>query len=187
MPNSSSVLGFGVAVKAKVERLGSRPRFSISARIVLSSSSSGVAAPASSDSAASSEPELSTALRLFVLSPDCDECASSTISAKRLPGSSPISLAITGNFCSVVTMIVLPDSSASFNWREVVSMFSTTPSVCSNWRIVVWSWRSSTRRSVMTTIESKTRRSLASWRVESWCASQAIVKLLPLPAECWIR
>ena len=53
---------------------------------------------ASSASAASSDPELSTALRLFVLSPDCDECASSTISAKRLPGSSPISFAITGNF-----------------------------------------------------------------------------------------
>lgn len=63
-----------------------------------------------------------------MLSPDCDECASSTISAKRLPGRSPISLAITGNFCSVVTMIVLPDSSASLSWREVVSMFSTTPS-----------------------------------------------------------
>lgn len=29
--------------------------------------------------------------------------ASSTITAKRLPGSSPISLAITGNFCSVWT------------------------------------------------------------------------------------
>ena len=129
----------------------------------------------------------STALRLFVLSPDCDECASSTITAKRLPGSSPISFAITGNFCSVVTMIVLPDSSASLSWREVVSMFSTTPSVCSNWRIVVWSWRSSTRRSVMTTIESKTRRSSASCSVASWWASQAMVKLLPLPAECWIR
>lgn len=35
---------------------------------------------------------------LFVLSPDCEECASSTITANRLPGSSPISFAITGNF-----------------------------------------------------------------------------------------
>src|SRR4051812_25659273 len=41
---------------------------------------------------------------LVHLSPVCDECASSTITAKRLPGRSPISLAITGNFCSVVTM-----------------------------------------------------------------------------------
>ena len=40
-------------------------------------------------------------------------------------------------------------------------MFSTTPSVCSNWRIALCNWRSSTRRSVITTIESKTRRSLA--------------------------
>lgn len=84
-------------MNAKVERLGSRPRLSISARMVLSSSSSGVSAPASSRSAASSEPDESTAFRLLVLSPDCDECASSTISAKRLPGSSPISRAITGN------------------------------------------------------------------------------------------
>ncbi len=136
-PKSSSVLGLGVAVKAKVERFGSRPRRSISASTVLSSSSSGVAAPDSSASASASDREASTALRLFVLSPDCEECASSTITAKLRPGSSPISFAITGNFWSVVTMIVLPDSSASFSWREVVSMFSTTPSVCSNWRIVV--------------------------------------------------
>jgi hypothetical protein len=37
-------------------------------------------------------------LRLFGLSPDWDECASSTITAKRLPDSSPISFAITGHF-----------------------------------------------------------------------------------------
>ena len=127
----------GVAVKAKVERLGRRPRFSISARIALSSSSSGVAASFSSCSASSSEDEASTALRLLGLSPDCDECASSTMTAKRLPGSSPICVAITGNFCKVVTMMVLPDSSASLSWREAVSMFSTTPRVCSNWRMVV--------------------------------------------------
>ena len=70
-----------------------------------------------------------------MLSPDCEEWASSTMTAKRLPGSSPISLAITGNFCRVVTMIVLPSSRAALSWREVVSMFSTTPRVCSNWRM----------------------------------------------------
>ena len=84
-------------------------------------------------------------------------------------------------------MMVLPASRASFSLRAVVSMFSTTPSVCSNCFMVVWSWRSSTRRSVITTIESKTRRSPASWSVASWWASQAMVKLLPLPAECWMR
>jgi hypothetical protein len=36
----------------------------------------------------------------------------------------------------VVTMIVLPDSSASLSWRLVWSMFSTRPAVCSNCRIV---------------------------------------------------
>ena len=70
LPKSSSVLGLGVSVKAKVERLGSLPRFSISARIVFSSSSSGVSAPASSCSASSRLPQASTDLRLFVLSPD---------------------------------------------------------------------------------------------------------------------
>ena len=105
----------GVAVKANVERLGSGPRFSISARMAFSRTSSGVSAPDSSLSASSREAGDSTALRLFVLSPDCDECASSTISANRLPGNCPISAAITGNFCSVVTMMVLPASSASLS------------------------------------------------------------------------
>ena len=187
VPKSSSVLFLGVAVKAKVETLGMRPRFCISARIVFSSSSSGVSARDSSLSASSRDAGDSTALRLLVLSPDCDECASSTMRPKRFPGSSPISWAMTGNFWSVVTMMVLPDSSASLSWREVVSMFSTTPRVCSNCRTVAWSCRSSTRRSVMTTMVSKTRRSSGPCRVESWCASQAMVKLLPLPAECWMR
>ncbi len=39
-----------------------------------------------------------------------------------------LAFAITGNFWRVVTMIVLPVSRASLSWREVVSMFSTTPS-----------------------------------------------------------
>ena len=73
VPNSSSVFGLGVAVKAKVEAFRSGPRFSISARIALSISSSGVSAADSSRSASSSEPGESTALRLLVLSPDCDE------------------------------------------------------------------------------------------------------------------
>ncbi len=84
-------------------------------------------------------------------------------------------------------MIVFPDSRASLSWREVVSMFSTTPRVCSNWRMVAWSCRSRMRRSVTTTMESKTRRSWSSWSVASRWASQAMVKLFPLPAECWMR
>ena len=66
-------------------------------------------------------------------------------------------------------------------------MFSTTPSTCWNWRTVRCSWRSSTRRSVMTMMESKTRRSPASCSTESWWASQAMELLLPDPALCWIR
>ena len=115
MPNNSSVFGLGVAVNAKVETFGRRPRFSISARIRLSSASSGVSASLSSDSAAAKSSVESTDLRLLVLSPVWDECASSTITAKRLPGSSPICWAITENFWRVLTMMVLPLSSASLS------------------------------------------------------------------------
>ena len=58
-------------------------------------------------------------------------------------------------------MIVLPASSASLSCREVVLMFSTTPNVCSNCCIAVCNCRSSIRRSEITTMESKTRRSSA--------------------------
>ncbi len=123
-----------------------------------------------------------------MLSPDCEECASSTITAKRLPGSSPISLAITGNFWSVVTMIVLPDSSASLSWREVVSMFSTTPSVCSNWRMV--RLELAVEHAPVGDDHDRVEDAPVARRrgaSTSWWASQAMVKLLPLPAECWIR
>ncbi len=48
------------------------------------------------------------ALSGLVLSPDYDEWASSTTTKKRLPGSSPISLAITGNFWIIVNNDRLP-------------------------------------------------------------------------------
>ena len=131
------------------------------------SSSSGVWSLASLASASSSEEADRTSLGPWAPSPAWEEWASSTMSANLWPGNSPISWAITGNFWSVVTMMVLPDSSASLSCLEVVSMFSTTPSVCSNWRMAAWSWRSNTRRSEITMMESKTRRSSASWRVES--------------------
>src|SRR5262245_11233560 len=57
--------------------------------MMLSSSSSGLSAFSSSRSASSSEPEASTALRLLVLSPVCDEWASSTIYGKALAGQFP--------------------------------------------------------------------------------------------------
>ena len=84
-------------------------------------------------------------------------------------------------------MIVLPSSSASLSCLEVLSMFSTTPRVCSKDRTVRWSWRSRTRRSVRTMIESKTRCDPASWSKPKLWASQAIELDLPEPAECWIR
>ena len=50
----------------------------------------------------------------FMASPEVDECASSMITANRLPATDPACSAITGNFCNVVMMIraVLPASDA---------------------------------------------------------------------------
>ena len=57
---------------------------------------------------------------------------------------------------------------------------------CAYCRIVSRIWRSRIRRSVTTMIESKTVLP-SFFRGINWCASHAIEKLLPLPAECWIR
>ena len=177
-----------MAVKAKVDRLGSRPRFSdlgedgvlelLLGRLGPGLLALGLLQAAGGEHRLQALGALARLRRVGLVDDDGEALA---------PAARRSASAMTGNFCRVVTMIVLPASSASLSWREVVSMFSTTPRVCSNWRMVRCSWRSSTRRSVMTTIESNTRRSRGSCRVESWWASQAMVKLLPLPAECWIE
>jgi hypothetical protein len=38
-----------------------------------------------------------------------------------------------GNFCIVVMITGTAFSSASANWRELSSIFCTTPRLCSNW------------------------------------------------------
>jgi len=54
---------------------------------------------------------------------------------------------------------------------------------CANWPMVSPIWRSSTRRSVTTTMKSKTAKPSFSKAI-NWCANQAMELLLPLPAEC---
>ena len=50
------------------------------------------------------------------------------MTAKRCPGSSLIWLAMTGNFCKVLTMIVLPSSSACVSWlRGLVDILHHAP------------------------------------------------------------
>ena len=88
VPNNSKVLGLGVAVKANELTFRSCPRFFISATIRSSRSSSS---SLSAFSASSRLSVVSTDLRLLVLSPVCDEWASSMMTANRFPGRSPIS------------------------------------------------------------------------------------------------
>ena len=71
-----------------------------------------------------------TALRPFADSPDCEECASSTITANREPARSVADLAITGNFCNVVMITCAFDPArAPANCFESRSIRSTTPGV----------------------------------------------------------
>ena len=82
-------------------------------------------------------------------------------------------------------MIFLPDA---MNFRRL-SERSAWPTVAPTWAyclMVSRICRSRMSRSVTTTIESKTGASSRSSPM-SWCASQAMELLLPLPAECWTR
>ncbi|MNY62687.1 hypothetical protein D3C86_1995510 [compost metagenome] len=83
----------------------------------------------------------------IAVSPLCELCASSTITAKRLPAvemATPFPLAsmvrmawvMKGNFWMVEMMIGTPSASALANCCVFSSIFCTTPSLCSNWKIV---------------------------------------------------
>jgi hypothetical protein len=103
-------------------------------------------------------------------------------------GSESIFSVTYGNFCSVVMMMrACWPVSASASWVESSSMRCTTPCTCSNWWTVSCSCLSSTRRSVITTTLSNTFSSASLCSDDSRCASQAIVLLLPDPAECSTR
>ena len=131
---------------------------------------------------------MSASVRAWALLPDWEPCASSTRIAKRRPDWPDTSRRWSvPNFWIVVMMMRAPPSIASRSWREVPSIFWTTPWVCSNWDTVSCSWRSSTTRSVTMIAVSKTGWSRPSCRLIAWCAVQPIVLDLPEPAECWIR
>ena len=83
-------------------------------------------------------------LSAVAVSPLCEECASSTITAKRLPAVSIFTPApffssvesawvMKGNFWIVVMTIGVPCDSARASCWVFSSIFSTTPVLCSNW------------------------------------------------------
>ena len=190
-PNISSVFCFGVAVNANMLRLfdrASRACWSAAARRFTISSPSGSRLSSSSRVASSRLRTLSALRTAFEPSPLCDECASSMMMANFLPGRSPISSRINGNFCNVVVMIFSPSSSACLSCALPSSTFFTTPRTCANCSTVSRSCLSSARRSVMMMTLSNTLLSpVSSYSSLKRCAVQAIVLLLPLPALCWTR
>ena len=107
------------------------------------------------------------------------------IAKVRARWSLPISSRMKGNFWIVEMMIFLP---CSMNRRRSPdrSACPTVDVTWAYWRIVSRICLSRMRRSVTTMIESKTDLPSRSSGI-SWWASQAIEKLFPLPAECWIR
>ena len=68
---------------------------------------------------------------------------------------SPISSRMIGNFCTVETMIFLPDSMNRLRSPARFALPTVAPT-CANWPIVSPICRSRMRRSVTTTMESNT-------------------------------
>ena len=190
VPKSCSVLSLGVAVKATKVIPSSLP--ADFACICAASRSSVSNSPPSSSSASSAGD--STSFSLAAVSLVCEECASSAITAKRLPSVAASSRTLSsalGKVCSVHTTIFLPAASASASsWLLLApSPFTTatTPWVRSKPMMASCNWSSSTVRSDTTTTVSKTLRLSASCRSARKCAVHAIELVLPEPAECWIR
>ena len=132
-------------MKAKKLRFGCCPRLAM----LRNSSSMSLDAlflrASAAPSACSSSPP-STSFSSVAVSPDCELCASSTITAQRRVGRRPSPVSprssasfsscreTNGNFCSVVMMIgtrVLQRLAPVA--CESSSIFSTTPCLCSNW------------------------------------------------------
>ena len=141
------VLNFGVAVNAKKLRFGCLARCS-ALRNTASFTSLERSSSSSSESwaaIAASIPSLfNIPLRSLAVSPLWEECASSTMTAKRFPAVSiftPIpffsrvesACEMKGNFWIVVMTMGVPWDSARASCLVSSSIFSTTPVLCSNW------------------------------------------------------
>ena len=133
-------------------------------------------------------------MSLAAASPVCELCASSAITAKRLPcvaASSRTASSANGKVWMVQTMIFLPPESASASSALLLPssplIVATTPVVRSKSKIASCSWASITLRSEMTSTVSNTFLCSASCRSARKCAVQAIELVLPEPAECWTR
>ena len=148
--------------------------------------------PPSSSSASSSAD--STALSFAAASPVCELCASSAITANRLPwvaASSRTASSANGNVWIVQTTIFLSPDSASASSPLLLPpsplIVATTPVVRSKSKIASCSCVSITLRSETTSTVSNTFWCCASCRSARKCAVQAMEFVLPEPAECWIR
>ena len=154
--------------------------------------SSVLTSPPSSSSFNSSAE--STAFSLAAASPVCELCASSAITAKRLPwvaASSRTASSANGNVWMVQTTIFLAPESASASSPLLLApsplIVATTPwSARSRRSLPATAGRSRCGRDTTST-ESKTFLCCASCRSARKCADQAIELVLPEPAECWIR
>ena len=176
-PNNIKVVGFGVAVKAKMLTLGCLPLRRISSVIMSwTSVKSSSPAPRLFDTAAMSFPEVLL-------------CASSMITANFL-FLSPFTLStIYGNFWMVVAIIfvLLFNAFARSADEHFSSITRINPALCSIPNKAAWSWRSTTTRSVTTTTLSNICLLSVSWsEVRRW-ANHVMLLVFPLPALCWIR
>ena len=173
--------------------------FSDSARSVISAASTASTSTAPPSSISLTSSAVSTALSLEEICPDCEECASSAMTANFRPfsdESARISSSANGKVCTVTAMMSSPflsavASSPDFDFAPalrtssglIVATIFPDPSIC---RIASWSCPSSTVRSTTTMTESKTFSSFTCSRA-SRCAVQAMVFVFPEPAECSIR
>ena len=144
-PNSWSVVGFGVAVKAIIDTLGCLP-------LLLISSSMRSAMLLSSSSRSSDR----TYVTDSIITPAVDECASSMITAKVLSFSSFTKSKIFLNLWIVDTIIFVLPFNASAKSLEVQSSSRAfiKPALCSIDNTAFWSCRSTTLRSVIMQIVS---------------------------------
>ena len=136
----------------------------------------------------------STAFNFAAASPVCEECASSAITANRLPcvaASSCTAFERKGKGLDRADDDLLAAASASASSPLLLApsplIVATTPVVRSKSKSASCSCASITLRSETTSTVSNSFSCLASCRSARKCADHAMELVLPEPAECWIR
>ena len=174
MPNSSRVLFFGVAVKAKYEGVGEgASAFDDAVYLILV----GIVIFLVAGLAPGPGPR-----RLTPFLPGWSAASSMMMANLRSRCSLPMSSRMKGNFWTVVMMILFP---SSMNRRRSpdLSAWATVEEICVKSLMVSFICLSRFRRSVMIMVESKAVCPSYSASM-SWREVQAMELDLPLPAEC---